>query len=349
MSLLTNFNRKLRGLHPWGRIKHEISFKVSRYLMATEKTKAIILRVTEFSETSCIASVFTRDFGKQTLIAKGARRAKSPFEAALDVLAICRIVFVHKTSPAMGILTEAKLERRFRNSRKSLDWLYAAYHVIELLRTLMEEGDPHPELFDLAESTIERLDPKATTVLSKPGATSTETTGDASIAQALLENDELNVCLLRFEMGLLKILGHFPLVSHCVSCGRERTTNNSVWFGLSSGGILCPNCRSTQTNLIQVSPAAITELNMLSSKVDSQIAETEKMNSQIAWRDGAPPPSSMVRELQDHDWISLNGQERNAQIETRQLMNRYMANLMGFEPRAMQFLERLGKPRNLKS
>ena len=49
-------------------------------------------------------------------MAKGARRPKSPFEAALDVLALCRIVFLNKNSDAMGLLTEAKLERRFRSA-----------------------------------------------------------------------------------------------------------------------------------------------------------------------------------------------------------------------------------------
>ncbi len=126
--------------------------------MSAEKSEAIVLRVVDFSETSCVVTLMTRDFGKITALAKGARRRKSPFEAALDLLAICRIVFLHKTSGAMDLLTEAKLERRFRSGSKDLNRLYAGFYIVELLRTLTEENDPHPELYDLAINSIMAID-----------------------------------------------------------------------------------------------------------------------------------------------------------------------------------------------
>jgi len=105
--------------------------------MSSEKTDAIVIRVTEYSETSCIVTMLTRDFGKVTVIAKGARRPKSPFEAAIDVLAICRIVFIAKTN-SLSLLTEAKLEHRFRAGESDLNRLYIGYYVIELLKILSD-------------------------------------------------------------------------------------------------------------------------------------------------------------------------------------------------------------------
>ena len=145
--------------------------------MASEKSIAIILRVTEYSETSCIVNLLTRDFGRIGAIAKGARRPKSPFNAAIDVLAVCQVVFINKPS-ALSILTEAKLERRFRSSETDLKRLYAGYYVIELLRTLTDEGDPVPELFDLTREMLVQLDE-----------------GDFS-------ENELNHLLLQFELSL---------------------------------------------------------------------------------------------------------------------------------------------------
>src|SRR5690606_28430132 len=81
--------------------------------MSSEKTDAIVIRLVEFSESSAVVTLFTRDFGKISGLAKGARRPKSAFESALDLLAVCRIVFLHKSSDALDLLTEAKLERRF--------------------------------------------------------------------------------------------------------------------------------------------------------------------------------------------------------------------------------------------
>ncbi len=81
--------------------------------MAAEKTLALVLRAVEFSETSSVVTLFTRDFGKIRGLAKGARRPKGPFESALDLLSLCRLVFLRKSSEALDLLTEAKLERRF--------------------------------------------------------------------------------------------------------------------------------------------------------------------------------------------------------------------------------------------
>ena len=124
--------------------------------MSSEKATAIVLRVIEFSETSSVVTLFTRDFGKIRALAKGARRPKGPFESALDLLGLCRIVFLRKSSDALDLLTEAKLERRFRPPGGDLSNLYAAYYVAELLNELTDDYDPHPELFDAADRNAGR-------------------------------------------------------------------------------------------------------------------------------------------------------------------------------------------------
>ncbi len=112
-----------------------------------EKASALVLRVIDFSETSAVVTLFTREFGKLSGLAKGARRSKGPFEHALDLLAVCRIVFLRKSSGALDLVTEAKLERRFRPRGRDLASLYAGYYVAELLLELTHDDDPHPELY----------------------------------------------------------------------------------------------------------------------------------------------------------------------------------------------------------
>ena len=164
--------------------------------MSSEKSLAIVIRVVEFSESSCVVTLFTRDFGKISALAKGARRPKSPFEAALDLLAVCRVVFLRKSSDALDLLTEAKLERRFRSATRDLSRLYAGYYVAELLRDLTENGDPHPDLFQAADDTLARLD------------------SDGDVAAEVL----------RFELTALRVLGHLPSLDDCVGCGEIVTT-----------------------------------------------------------------------------------------------------------------------------
>ncbi len=182
--------------------------------MESEKTPAIILKVVDFSETSCVVTLFTRSHGKITALAKGARRPKGPFESAIDVLAVCYVVFLHKTSGAMDLLTEAKLDRRFRSAGSDLKRLYSGYYIVELLRALTDEADPHPEVFDMAMKAIELID------------------GDGDVSRAVFE----------FECGLLQQLGHSPMLTRCVACGINKTKIDRVHFGLADGGLLCNEC-----------------------------------------------------------------------------------------------------------
>src|SRR5436190_22850723 len=184
--------------------------------MATEKTRAIVLKMVEFSESSCVVTLFTEDFGKVGALAKGARRPKSAFEGAIDLLALIRIVFLRKSSDALDLLTEAKLERRFRSAQRDLARLYAGYYVAELLAELTEPGDPHRTLFLAADATLFALD------------------HDAPVPETVL----------RFELDALRDVGHLPSLEQCVVCGRPVASNKRVSFGMTAGGVLCDECRS---------------------------------------------------------------------------------------------------------
>src|SRR3954469_22621498 len=125
--------------------------------MAAEKALAVVLRTTDWSESSRIATLWTREFGKVRALAKGGRRLKSAFENALDLLTVCSIVFIRKSPGTLDLLTEAQVVRRFPRLRDDLDALYAAYYVAELLSDWMEDYDPHPLLFDEALETLHDL------------------------------------------------------------------------------------------------------------------------------------------------------------------------------------------------
>jgi DNA repair protein RecO (recombination protein O) len=202
---------------------------------SSEKTSALVIRTVEFSETSLVVTLFTREFGKIGALAKGARRLKGPFESALDLLALCRIVFLHKTSDALDLLTEAKLLRRFRPAGHSLSGLYAGYYVAELLNQLTDDDDPHPELFDLADETLAAL------------------SGGESAAK----------WVVRFELGALRLLGHMPSLTACVECGTAVAPAGRVAFGQVDGGVLCPACRAGKTKVMLIHAGVLRVMRQL--------------------------------------------------------------------------------------
>lgn len=200
--------------------------------MPAEPSLAIVLRLVDFSESSCVATLFTRDFGKISALAKGARRPKGPFESALDLLAVARIMVIRKSSDTLDLLTEAKLEKRFRAASRDLSRLYAGYYLAELLIDLTHEDDPHPHLFEAAVAALAGLD------------------GEAHVPTTLL----------RFELAALNILGHRPSLDLCAGCGEHVPDQPRVPFGLLTGGVLCPRCREGKRLVVSLSHAARTVL-----------------------------------------------------------------------------------------
>ncbi|MEM6470594.1 MAG: DNA repair protein RecO [Planctomycetota bacterium] len=205
--------------------------------MAAEQTTAIVLRTIEFSETSLIVTLLTRDFGQVSAIAKGARRPKSSFEGSLDLLAVCRVVLIRKSSDALDLLTEAKLIRRFRGAEKSLDRVYAGYYIAEMLRLLTDNHDPHPGLYDLSLEALGLID----------GG------GNAALA------------VLGFDVAALRLLGHAPSTRICVDCGNGVPRDRRVAFAPIGGGVVCAECRSRQQSIIPISGKSVEQLEQISA------------------------------------------------------------------------------------
>ncbi len=203
--------------------------------MAAEQTTAVVLRTIEFSETSLVVTLLTRDFGQVAALAKGARRPKSSFEGSLDLLAVCRVVLIRKSSEPPDLLTEAKLQRRFRGAEKSLDRLYAGYYIAEMLRLLTDNHDPHPGLYDLTTSTLAQIDG----------------TGNPALA------------LIGVDTGALRLLGHAPSTRSCADCGGPPGSGARMAFAPIAGGVVCQQCRPRQHSILSVSRSTIEHLERL--------------------------------------------------------------------------------------
>src|SRR2546430_4305962 len=126
-------------------------------LMPAEKAVGLVVRTTDWSETSRIATIWTRELGKVRALAKGGRRLRSNFDSALDLLTVCSIVLLRKSSGNLDLLTEAQVVQRFPQLRGDLQALYAAYYIAELLSEWTQDYDPHPVLFDEALETLREL------------------------------------------------------------------------------------------------------------------------------------------------------------------------------------------------
>jgi DNA repair protein RecO (recombination protein O) len=225
--------------------------------MSLEKTDAVVLKTVEWSETSLIVTLLTREFGKVSAIAKGARRLKSPFESALDLLSLSSVVFLKKSGESLDLLTEAKLLRRFRSAQIGLLPLYCGYYAGELVNALTENHEPIPGLLESLCHALEELDQQ-----SNPAWT-----------------------IFDFELQTIQRLGHMPSWRWCVACGEEiETDRQSIAFSASSGGVVCSRCTPMHRSFLRIRPQT---LQVLESQA-ARIADSSTANY-LAER--IPPPT----------------------------------------------------------
>lgn len=240
--------------------------------MPPAKAIALVLRTTDWSESSRIATLWTREFGKVRALAKGGRRLKSSFESALDLLNVCGIVLLRKSSGSLDLLTEALVVQRFPRLRTNLEALYAGYYIAELLADWTEELDPHPALFDAAVNTLEGL----------AGAGAGPGVGQR---------------LMRFEMAFLRELGFGPELDVCAAC-EGPVRESGLGFSASAGGVVCPGCQPRQQEKRPLSPAAWRLMKALADPGDAWQGSFDQkcrnevrqaLGNYVGWLRGRPP------------------------------------------------------------
>jgi len=215
--------------------------------VAAEKALALVLRTTDWSESSRIATLWTREYGKVRVLAKGGRRLRSNFESALDLLTVCSIVFLRKSSGGLDLLTEAQVVRRFPRLRADLAALYSAYYIAELLADWTEDYDPHPTLWDEALETLQAL-----------GASDVPT----------------GPRLMRFEVVLLRELGYSPALETCIGC-QNAVDGCGLAFSAAGGGVLCLACQASQRDRRPLAPATWQALRQLAEPGEAWRAVSE--------------------------------------------------------------------------
>lgn len=202
--------------------------------MSAEIAIALVVRGIDWSETSRIVTLWSREFGKLRALAKGGRRLNSSFEIALDLLNVDRIAFIRKSSGGLDLLTEASVAERFPKLRASMPALYAAYYVAELLSEGTETYDPHETLFDATLGALRDF-------------------GDAG--------PQLGPRVAAYELTWLHALGYSPALDTCAACGRE--VRAAAVFSPSAGGVLCADCAKSQKDGRRLSAGALAMLQTL--------------------------------------------------------------------------------------
>ena len=179
--------------------------------------KTYILHTRPYSESSLLIDAFSRDYGRVSLLAKGARRVKSKVRGMLRPFQPLLISWSGKGE--LQTLTGAESDCAIRVLAQSA-WLCGCY-MNELLLKLLHKYDPHEQLFDHYHETLELLE----------------------------QGQPAQIVLRFFEKRLLKEIGYGLVLSHDIKNNQpvekhktyryypdsgptvsDTTHSDSVWF-----------------------------------------------------------------------------------------------------------------------
>lgn len=178
--------------------------------MAIERGQAYVLRIRDFAESDVIVTLFTKDWGRRTAIAKRARRLNSRMGGVFDLLNLVEVVFYAKEQ--LDLISQGDLISGYPLLKNSLKSTLTALDSCKLLDQLVPLHQQEPAAYTIFAQLL---------ALLEAGQQPPEQTGIAA------------------QLKLLSVLGHRPQLTACVRCGR---TLGPFRFMPARGGIVCDKC-----------------------------------------------------------------------------------------------------------
>ena len=174
--------------------------------------ESFLLHQRSYGETSIIAEVFTRNLGKMSVIARGAKKPKSKFFGYLVPFSRLKITFSGRSE--LKTLTNIDRDLSLTNtylSRKSYSLLY----INELMIKLLPKDAEHKPLFDLYSKFI----------------------------QDSVNEEKMDYLLRNFELDLLEMLGYGINFHADINNEEEIKLNKNYIFVAESGFMASDNAK----------------------------------------------------------------------------------------------------------
>ncbi|MAG20735.1 MAG: DNA repair protein RecO [Candidatus Marinimicrobia bacterium] len=180
--------------------------------MALEKTKAVVLKSFPYGDTSKIARIYTREFGKISVIGKGIRKSKVLQSGYLEPLNYLNLIFYHNTKRQLQIFSKAEYIETWSSLKKDFRKMSYGFAVAELTDKAVTGVEPHEELFQLIVDVLKSIN-------SVDG--------------------NMNLLFWYFEIHLLSHMGFHPSLSKCPRCSVKFDHGR---FSLEYGELVCDKC-----------------------------------------------------------------------------------------------------------
>jgi DNA repair protein RecO (recombination protein O) len=212
------------------------------------------VRSTAYGETDRILTLFTRDQGKISVLARGAAKSTKRFGGALEPFSLIETT-VRPTTKRIWPLQEARQVKVFIGLSQNLRRLESASFLLELTREVLPEHQPEPALFDLVIAALTELEQSA--------------------------EEEIAKLAISAELKIMAISGTAVAVDSCNACGRPVPTGKRVTFNPLRGGIVCRQCGGGPLLLSAGTQAALANLARMPLDRTSEIELTSDQADEL--------------------------------------------------------------------
>lgn len=179
------------------------------------KTRAVVLRSRRMGETSRLVTLYTEECGKLKVTAKGARKPKSKFGGALDLMCEVQAVCYVREERDLQILSDCDVLRDHPRLAGDLERLCFGSAACELVDRLTIEGEPNGRLYQCLVGGLGALEEVAP--------------------------EQVEPVFWYYQLRVSAALGYRPELTQCVVCRRE-LEGAWLWFSAAQGGGLCADC-----------------------------------------------------------------------------------------------------------
>lgn len=118
-------------------------------------SEGIVLARRNFGEADRILVLYTKNFGKISLLAKGIRRPKSRKRGHVEIFN--KIKFQAVAGRGLDLMTEAEVIEDFGEIRKTLKRISLAYYIMEVIGRITHEGEEKAEVYNLLADSLQKL------------------------------------------------------------------------------------------------------------------------------------------------------------------------------------------------
>jgi DNA repair protein RecO (recombination protein O) len=173
-------------------------------------TDALLLRATDYRDADRIVTLFTREAGKLSAVARGARGSKRRFAGSLEPYAIIRVELEEKRGTLLN-LKRADMTGAFPHILSELSRMDAAAGALALVREAHPERVPDEALFVSAVQYLTVVDH---------------------------EGDPLRTLLLAFALRVLSLMGMAPRLEECGRSGVPVPKERPAYFDPTLGAVV---------------------------------------------------------------------------------------------------------------